>query len=133
MVIIWLVIIIAVLITAQIIRIIQDSTNLHKQSRLLEAQVSEVKAVVNKMHCDDNVKGLNVAVRDGYLRATVSSDPDYPGIDVEYITHNDNGENPSRPRVLVEYPYDDDLRVLVWDDTKDEDYKHEIKLYKASL
>lgn len=77
---------------------------------------------------------IKIKVKNGYLRATPSPDPNYPGIDVEYITNDDTGKNMSRPRVLVEYPQDDDcnanttLRALIWDDPQSEDYTKEIEL-----
>ena len=71
---------------------------------------------------------LVVKVKGGYLMATISQDPHYPGIDVEYIAKDDNGQNLSRPRVLVEYPLDDKLRALIWTDPNDEDFTDEIQL-----
>lgn len=77
---------------------------------------------------------IKIKVKNGYIRATPSPDPNYPGIDVEYIADNDTGENMSRPRVLVEYPQDDDydanatLRALIWNNPQSEDYTEEIEL-----
>lgn len=71
---------------------------------------------------------LIVKVNGGHLVATISQDPDYPGIDIEYIADKDNGENLSRPRVLVEWPNDDTLRALIWNNPNDEDYTKEISL-----
>ena len=71
---------------------------------------------------------LIVNVNGGHLVATISQDPYYPGIDIEYIADNDSGENLSRPRVLVELPHDDTLRALIWNDPNDEDYTKEIVL-----
>ena len=66
----------------------------------------------------------------GNLVATKSSDPDYPGIDVEFIPTTDNGENLSRPRVLIEWPNQTNgsLRALIWDDPNSEDYTREVIL-----
>jgi hypothetical protein len=69
---------------------------------------------------------LRVKVEGGYLYATISGDIDYPGICVEFVADNDNGEKLSRPTVLVEKPVGDDLRALVWSDADDEDYTTEI-------
>lgn len=71
---------------------------------------------------------IQIRVKGGYIVATVYDDPEYPGIDVEYIADNDKGETASRPRVLVEYPKDDCLRALVWNDPDSEDYTNEINL-----
>ena len=69
---------------------------------------------------------IKVRVEGGYIRANASSDPDYPGIDVEFVSDNDVGETLSRPRVLFEKPVDDNLRALIWDDADNEDYTKEI-------
>lgn len=69
-----------------------------------------------------------VKVKGGHLVATISQDPNYPGIDIEYIANDDRGENLSRPRVLVECPLDDQLRALIWNDSNNEDYTEEIQL-----
>jgi len=69
---------------------------------------------------------IKVRVKGGYIRANASSDPDYPGIDVEFVSDNDVGETLSRPRVLFEKPVDDNLRALIWDDADNEDYTKEI-------
>ena len=69
---------------------------------------------------------IKVRVKGGYIRANASSDPDYPGIDVEFVSDNDVGETLSSPRVLFEKPVDDNLRALIWDDADNEDYTKEI-------
>lgn len=70
---------------------------------------------------------IGLKVKGGELIATKSCDPDYPGIDIEFIQDNDNGSDLSRPRVLFELPNDGKLRVLVWADKNSEDYTHEIE------
>ena len=70
---------------------------------------------------------IDVKVNSGELVATESCDPEYPGVDIEFIANNDNGTNLSRPRVLFELPKDGKLRVLVWADKDSEDYTHEIE------
>ena len=69
---------------------------------------------------------MEVKVEGGILRATKSTDSEYPGIDVEFIADNDNGENISRPRVLFEKPKGENLRVLIWNDKNSEDYTENI-------
>lgn len=69
---------------------------------------------------------LKVKVEGGHLCATISGDINYPGICVEFVADDDNGEKPSRPTVLVEKPIGEDLRALVWSDGDDEDYTTEI-------
>lgn len=76
---------------------------------------------------------LTVRVKNGWLVATESPDPDYPGIDVEYIADNDSiniKDMLSRPRVLIEYPADgsDSLRALIWNNPHNEDYEEAVDL-----
>ena len=72
---------------------------------------------------------LIVKVEGGYLRADKSKDPDYPGIDIEFISEQKNGHNLSRPRVLIEKPCDSHvLRALIWNNPASEDYTKEIIL-----
>ena len=60
------------------------------------------------------------------IRATVSTDPDYPGIDVEYIADYEHPLAMSRPRILMEKPKGEEIRVLAWEDKNKEDYTSEI-------
>lgn len=71
-------------------------------------------------------KTLVVHVEGGYLRADVSQDPFYPGIDIEFVPYN-CVDGVTNPRILVEKPKDSNtLRALVWNDSKSEDYTDEI-------
>ena len=74
---------------------------------------------------------LQIRLPNGYLVASISADPDYPGIDVEYVDDNEKETDLSRPRVLIEAPVEDNgaIRALIWNDPKDEDYTEEIELY----
>lgn len=76
----------------------------------------------NKNRC------FSVKVKDGILDVIVSTDPDYPGIDIEYIADNEDKSAISRPRVLVEFPRDDKLRALIWNNPQYEDYTNKIDL-----
>lgn len=68
-----------------------------------------------------------VRIQGGYFVATEASDPDYPGIDVEFVSDSDSGEYASRPRVLFERPAENGkLRALIWNDKNSEDYTEEI-------
>ena len=69
---------------------------------------------------------IKVRVEGGYISANASSDPDYPGIDIEFVADDYNGETLSRPRVLFEKPVDGKLRALIWDDADNEEYTKEI-------
>ena len=77
------------------------------------------------------MNAIEVKVNGGYLRATANLDPDYPGIDVEFISDDDNGQHISRPRILMEKPADDGLRCLIWNNRNSEDYKKEIDFREA--
>jgi len=75
---------------------------------------------------------LKVKVEGGYFRATVSEDPDYPGIDVEFVPNGYNGDL-SVPRVLFEQPKDmKDIqcRALIWGDKDNEDFTSEVEWKK---
>lgn len=72
---------------------------------------------------------LTIRVKGGWLVATISQDPDYPGIDIEYVADCDKGQNLSRPRVLIECPMENnELRALIWNNPNSEDYTEEITL-----
>ena len=82
----------------------------------------------------NGVSALEIAVPGGFLRAIKSTDPEYPGIDVEFIASVENkhyGEFLSRPRVLTEYSIEDnELRTLIWADKTSEDYSEDISFEK---
>ena len=77
---------------------------------------------------------MEVNVPGGVLRATKSLDPEYPGVDIEFIAAAEDrscGKFQSRPRVLMEYKIEDDeLRVAIWADEKSEDYSGDIEFNK---
>ena len=79
---------------------------------------------------------LVVPFQNGNLVATISPDPNYPGIDVEYIDNNDNGTTMSRPRVLIEQPVEDNetqmIRCLIWNNPNSEDYTEDTTLYQQT-
>jgi len=89
-----------------------------------------IKGELAKSQESDELFGTQkivVRIQGGHLVATEATDPDYPGIDVEFVPDSDNGEYASRPRVLFEKPVEDgELRALVWDDKNSEDYTNEI-------
>lgn len=69
---------------------------------------------------------IDVLIEGGYIRAIAAQDENYPGIDIEFVSNKPQEDALSFPRVLVEKPKDDDLRVLVWGDTQSEDYTDKI-------
>ena len=61
------------------------------------------------------------------LIAERSLDPDYPGIDMEFVP-NGNTETPcTYPRVVIEKPKGEKLRCLVWGIKDSEDYTDKIE------
>lgn len=77
----------------------------------------------------DPTKTYKLPIKNGYLDIRVASDPDYPGLDVEYIDDNEKSMPPhTRPRVLIECPkHTNKLRTLVWGNPKSEDYSEEVE------
>lgn len=81
-------------------------------------------------------KSYGIELPDGsVLRLDVVDSDEYPGLDIELISKDDKrGE--SRPRILIEKPFDDclekydTLRALIWSNPKNEDYTHEINFEK---
>lgn len=90
----------------------------------------KIKLDPNKVYC--------LPLHGGHLDIRVAPDPNYPGLDVEFIADNEkhDGSQLSRPRVLIEMPSDaegDDthyheLRALCWANRNCEDYTDEITL-----
>jgi hypothetical protein len=83
----------------------------------------------------DPTKMYAIPIKNGYLDIRVSQDPDYPGLDIEYISNNEakvpREQIGTRPRVVIENPKPDDdkedvLRALVWGDKGSEDYTDEV-------
>lgn len=72
---------------------------------------------------------IEVKVNGGKLVATACADPNYPGIDVEFVPDVDDEEVVSYPRILVEKvsdPNNSRFRALVWGNPKSEDYSQEV-------
>ena len=65
-------------------------------------------------------------IGDGYLQASLTTDPEYPGIDIEYVPYHQPKGIITNPRVLVEKPKDGSLRALAWSNPAQEDYTEEI-------
>ena len=88
---------------------------------------------LDEMECNPNgVKvsmsnSLIVEVEGGYFRADPAFDPNYPGIDVEFIADNEPDDAMSRPRVLFEKPIGEGLSVLIWNNPNSEDCEEEIE------
>lgn len=76
----------------------------------------------------NGVTEMRVKVEGGYIVATASCDPEYPGIDVEFEPNErgKDGEKLSNPRILLEKPAGEKIRAILWTDSQTEDYTHEI-------
>lgn len=67
----------------------------------------------------------NMPIKNGHLDIFVSQDPNYPGIDIQYISDKEDelpdDELHTRPRVLIENN-EGVLRAVAWADPSQEDY-----------
>ena len=81
----------------------------------------------------DPSKIYKFPIKNGFLDIRASLDPDYPGLDIEYIDAKENVQAlHTRPRVLIECPKDTSkLRALVWGDPKSEDYSDSVDFETA--
>lgn len=100
-------------------------------SELLEDEnnYQDFKKAIEDAKNSDETPAMTMPVANGILRATMSLDENYPGINIEYIANDDNGEDLSYPRVLVENPEcGKEIRCLIWNDPQEEDYTENIIL-----
>lgn len=74
-------------------------------------------------------KEMQIRFNDGFIRVNLNEDPEYPGVDIEFIPNN-MAENQFASRVLFERPSGDYVRVLAWTDPDSEDYSEEIEFTK---
>lgn len=74
-------------------------------------------------------KEMQIRFNDGFIRVNLNEDPEYPGVDIEFIPNN-IAENQFASRVLFERPSGDYVRVLAWTDPNSEDYSEEIEFIK---
>ncbi len=74
-------------------------------------------------------KAYAVPIKDGYLDIAVTTDSDYPGVDIEYISNKENELDDNklyvRPRILIENN-EGVLRTLIWEDHNSEDYSDDV-------
>lgn len=77
-------------------------------------------------HTDDDNDDANlvrIKTNTGEFEILINSDTTYPGVDVEFIPHNDKElNNVSRPRILFEQPVGCKPRILIWGNPNSEDY-----------
>lgn len=78
-------------------------------------------------------KIYGIPLTNGYLRIDVSQDPNYNGVDIEFISDKESELIKTNPRVLVEENVEgnNELRVLVWADANKEDYTDQISFYES--
>lgn len=76
---------------------------------------------------DKSVEQIKVRVEGGYIVASKSPDPAYPGIDVEFIPDHEDDNALSTPRVLMEKSNGQPLRALIWGNSAVEDYTKEVR------
>lgn len=64
----------------------------------------------------------------GFIDGNTSDDPEYPGIDLEYVPSFETEENPTtRPRVMMEMPMETrELSAMIWSNPNSEDYSEKI-------
>lgn len=63
----------------------------------------------------------------GVFVVSESSDPNYPGIDVEFIADETPEEAVSNPRICFEYSAEErTLQAYAWSDMSNEDYTHKV-------
>lgn len=79
----------------------------------------------------DPSKVYALPIKKGHLDIRVSTDPNYPGLDVEYISDVEeraiiNEDIKSRPRVLIKNA-EDTLRALIWGNPNSEDYSESVE------
>lgn len=70
---------------------------------------------------------INVYVEGkGYFNIMISDfGGDYPGVDVEYVSENESKATASHPRVLFEFPTEENApSVKVWENPDSEDYTY---------
>lgn len=69
---------------------------------------------------------LIIEAEGGYFEVIKSLDSDYPGVDIEFFSDNEDESELSRPRILFEKPKNGSLRALVWNNSSKEDFEVEI-------
>lgn len=92
----------------------------------LERSIDEAKKTLAKLNSetesDSEATELTVRVPGGVIKATKCTDPNYPGIDVEYVPDDpdDPDKNETEFRMLMEYA-DRNIHGHVWSNPKEED------------
>ena len=78
-------------------------------------------------------------IADGQLELTVSNDPLYPGVDIEFVMPDESQDYITKPRIVIEAPIDEDtkiqenLRVLLWAGAYTEDFTNKVVFTNRQL
>lgn len=72
------------------------------------------------------VKTIVLAVNNGHLRATIGEDLDCPGINVEFIPDAKKKNVLSNPKILMEVPKNEEVRVFAWTDKTQKEYTEKL-------
>ena len=74
-------------------------------------------------------KEMQIRFDDGFIRVNLNEDPEYPGVDIEFIPNN-MSDAQFAPRVLFERPRGEYVRALAWTNPDSEDCSEEIEFKK---
>ena len=92
------------------------------------------------LHGGNLVSNTEIELKDTglgeYLKVEQCSDPDYPGVDIEFCSKviDSTDAAVTYPRVCIEQnKVSGQIRVLIWDDPLSEDYTREIPLTDAFM
>lgn len=83
--------------------------------REFQSLARRVKTLLDKITAEMDASGkmILVGLENGCLIANQNTEPDYPGIDIEFISDAEDEKALSKPRVLIERPKGEGLRILV--------------------
>lgn len=74
----------------------------------------------------EKADAIKISMEGGYLVIDESQDPNYPGVDIEFVPDNEKELLYTRPRVVIEKPKGEKLRCLIWNNKSSEDYSDKI-------
>lgn len=83
----------------------------------------------NKVEFLYSEKEMQIKFSDGYIRVNLIEDPEYPGVDIEFVP-NDMADEQFASRILFERPTGEYVRALAWTNPNSEDYSEEIEFEK---
>lgn len=74
----------------------------------------------------EKADAIKISMEGGYLIIDESQDPNYPGVDIEFVSDNEKELLYTRPRIVIEKPKGEKLHCLIWNDKSSEDYSDKI-------